>query len=470
MLFNSFDFFLFLFIVLITFWLLPAKFKWIFLLISSYFFYAQWNPIYLLLLIFTTVIDYTIALKITSSKAKFKSKLGIYLSVIMNLGVLFIFKYYNFFHESIKEIYKLFSIEYNYNTSTLLLPVGISFYTFQVLSYSIDVYKKVIVPEKRIGKFALFVSFFPQLVAGPIERAKDLLPQINKQRFRINSENARIGLLYIFWGLFQKVAIADNIATLVDKVYENPLNVESGLLLYTVLLFSFQIYTDFAGYSNMAVGIAKLFGYELTLNFKSPYLSPSISIFWKNWHISLSRWVKDYIYIPLGGNRISVQKTYINLIITFFIVGLWHGASFNFIFWGLLNGLFLILERLLHLKNESKNTIVNSFRIILTFVLISLIWVPFRAKSISETIDIFKKIMFDFKLAELKFWIVENISSIFIIPLILLISIELIIKKRNLESILTWKKHQQILFFLMLIFTIILTGKTNGGAFIYFQF
>lgn len=470
MLFNSFDFFLFLFIVLITFWLLPAKFKWIFLLISSYFFYAQWNPIYLLLLIFTTVLDYTIALKLTSSNDKITSKLGIYLSMIMNLSVLFIFKYYNFFQESMKEIYKLFSIEYTYNTSTLLLPVGISFYTFQVLSYSIDVYKKVIVPEKSIGKFALFVSFFPQLVAGPIERAKDLLPQINKKSYNINVENIKIGCLYICWGLFQKVAIADNIAVLVDKVYENPVNVESGLLLYTALLFSFQIYADFAGYSNMAVGIAKLFGYELTLNFKSPYLSPSVTIFWKNWHISLSRWVKDYIYIPLGGNKISVRKTYINLIFTFLIVGLWHGASFNFIFWGLLNGLLLILERLTHLRNESKNAIVNSVRIMMSFVLISLIWIPFRAKSITETIYILKKIILEFNLFELRYWILENISSLYMIPLCVLISVELILKRKNLETVLSWKKYYQILFFIILFFTIILTGKTNGGAFIYFQF
>lgn len=264
-------------------------------------------------------------------------------------------------------------------------------------------YRKTIEPEKNLGKFALFVSFFPQLVAGPIERAKDLLPQINKKVHQFKYENIKIGVLYILWGLFQKVAIADNIAILVDKVYESPTSVDSGLLTYTCILFSFQIYTDFAGYSNMAIGIAKLFDYHLILNFKTPYLSSSVTSFWKKWHISLSNWVKDYIYIPLGGSRVAIPKIYLNLIITFLIVGLWHGASINFIFWGFLNGFFLILERIFKVRNDSKYLVINWIRTLFVFLLISLIWVPFRAQNLQDTFFIYKKILVDFNIFELRY-------------------------------------------------------------------
>ena len=470
MLFNSFDFFFFLTIVFIFHWLIPAKFKWILLLASSYFFYGQWNSIYLLLLIFTTVLDFFLALKLTSSNIEFKRKLGISLSLILNLGVLFLFKYYNFFQDSIKEFYGFFHLNYTYVKSTLLLPVGISFYTFQVLSYSIDVYRKTIEPEKNLGKFALFVSFFPQLVAGPIERAKDLLPQINKKVHQFKYENIKIGVLYILWGLFQKVAIADNIAILVDKVYESPTSVDSGLLTYTCILFSFQIYTDFAGYSNMAIGIAKLFDYHLILNFKTPYLSSSVTSFWKKWHISLSNWVKDYIYIPLGGSRVAIPKIYLNLIITFLIVGLWHGASINFIFWGFLNGFFLILERIFKVRNDSKYLVINWIRTLFVFLLISLIWVPFRAQNLQDTFFIYKKILVDFNIFELRYWVLENLSSLYILPLLTLILIEILTFKTGLNSILKWRNMYKFLFYSIVLFLIILVGQTKGGAFIYFQF
>ncbi len=470
MLFNSFDFFLFLIIVLFIYWILPSKYRWILLLLSSYFFYAQWNASYLLLLIFTTFLDFFLSIKLTSSPIKIRRKLGITLSVIMNLGVLFLFKYFNFFQQIITDIVSCFDIKYTLTNSELLLPVGISFYTFQVLSYSIDVYRKTIEPERNIGKFALFVSFFPQLVAGPIERAKDLIPQVNKLKHTFNQENLKIGLTYIIWGLFQKVAVADNISILVDKVYENPMNANSGLLIFTSLLFSIQIYTDFAGYSNMAIGIAKLFDYNLIINFNSPYISSSITSFWKKWHISLSNWVKDYIYIPLGGNRVLKHRIYFNLIITFFIVGLWHGASYNFLIWGLLNGILLIIERLFNIRNESKNKIINFARMIFIFFLISLIWIPFRSQTLGVTFYIYRKILTDFNLFQLKYWINENISSLFTIPIIILIIIEILTHKLGFISILSWKKNYKIIFYLIIIFSIIFLGQTKGGAFIYFQF
>ena len=343
MLFNSLEYIVFFIAVFILYWLIPAKHKWLLLLISSYFFYMCWEPIYILLILLSTGIDYFLCLHLTGSEHKKNRKIGLYLSVISNLSILFLFKYFNFFQTELQHLLSYFDVNYSPSTSTLLLPLGISFYTFQTLSYSIDVYRKVITPEKHFGKFALYVSFFPQLIAGPIERAKDLIPQLQTKIRKFNTEDFKNGILLFVWGLFKKVVVADNCAILVERYFENSTNETGGTMLFATYLFAIQIYCDFSGYSDMAIGSARMLGIKLKTNFKTPYFSSSITKFWHRWHISFSQWIRDYIYIPLGGNRMSKYRVAFNLLITMTIGGLWHGASWNFVLWGIVNGVLLIL-------------------------------------------------------------------------------------------------------------------------------
>ncbi len=331
MLFNSLAFAIFLPIVFGLYWALPHRLRWAVLLLSSCYFYMSWNAKYIILILFTTIVSYISA--ILMERFSLKRKVLLLLTLSVSLGILFIFKYFNFVSESFSQICRLLSIPIHSVTLKLILPVGISFYTFQTLSYVIDVYKGKVKAEHHFGKYAAFITFFPQLVAGPIERTENLLHQINEKHF-FDYEQAAYGMKLMAWGFFKKLVIADNLAVFVDLIYGNVSSYQGFSLILATVFFSIQIYCDFSGYSDIAIGTARLFGIELMTNFRSPYFSGTVKEFWSRWHISLSTWFRDYIYIPLGGNRKGRIRQYTNLMITFFASGAWHGANWTFLMWG----------------------------------------------------------------------------------------------------------------------------------------
>ncbi|ERJ93747.1 alginate O-acetyltransferase AlgI family protein, partial [Treponema lecithinolyticum ATCC 700332] len=346
MLFHSIKFFIFFPIVTILylFFVRVIKKNWLnqlLLLAASLYFYACWNPKYLLLILSSVFITWASGILMTDKPQRYK-KIVLFMSLLSNLGILFFFKYYNFFANTINILYTKLHIHTQIPAFNVLLPVGISFYTFQALGYSIDVYRGAVKPEKNIITYALFVTFFPQLVAGPIERTGHLLPQF-KSNHDFDYTRVTDGLKLALWGMFKKIVIADQLAVYVDKVYSSPTEYQSIALILATVFFAFQILCDFSGYSDIAIGCAKILGFSLNKNFDSPYLARNIADFWKRWHISLSTWFRDYLYIPLGGNRCFCIRHYFNLLITFILSGLWHGASITFIFWGLIHGLFLVI-------------------------------------------------------------------------------------------------------------------------------
>lgn len=390
MLFNSLSYAIFLPIVFILYWSLPHKYRWLLLFAASYYFYMSWNVKYVFLIAFTTIVSYFAALGIEKSKDKSVKKIIIGLTLISCLGVLFIFKYFNFFAGTIFDIAGVMGIKLHPVTLNLLLPVGISFYTFQTLSYVIDVYRGSIKAERNLGIYATFVSFFPQLVAGPIERTSNLLPQIKKEH-TFNYEQTTYGLKLMAWGFFKKIVIADNFSPYADQVFNNIYSYRGFSLILAAFLFTIQIYCDFSGYSDIARGTAKLLGIELMVNFKSPYFATSIHEFWSRWHISLSTWFKDYVYIPLGGNRVSKLRNYLNLLITFLVSGLWHGANWTFVLWGGIHGMAQIIENATGIrKRKSQSALMKFFRTILVFAFAMLAWVFFRSQNMNEAIHWFK--------------------------------------------------------------------------------
>jgi len=343
MLFNSLNFLFFFPVVTALYYMIPHRFRWILLLASSYYFYMCWKVEYIVLILITTLITYFTGLGIGKAKEKKKKKKYLVFCICSNLLILLIFKYFNFFNNSFKEIFDYFNIFYNIPSFNLLLPVGISFYTFQSLSYSIDVYNGQKEPEKHFGIFAVYVAFFPQLVAGPIERSTKLLPQFyNKIEFKYSQVTD--GLRQMAWGFFKKIVIADRLSLLVNQVYNNADSYTGVPLIIGTYFFSFQIYCDFSGYSDIAIGAAKVLGIDLSKNFKYPYFAKDINDFWRRWHITLSTWFRDYLYFPLGGNRVSAKKWCYNILIVFILSGLWHGASWTFIIWGTLHGFFIIVN------------------------------------------------------------------------------------------------------------------------------
>lgn len=357
MLFNSIEYLIFLPIVFVLYWFVVnknLKFQNILLLIASYVFYGWWDYRFLSLIVFSSFLDYFVGIKLFEAIDEKKRKLWLYVSLFSNLGLLGLFKYYNFFADSFAVAMQGIGWQVDDLTLNIILPVGISFYTFQTLSYSIDIYRRTLEPTKNIVSFFTYVSFFPQLVAGPIERASNLLPQIEAKR-KFSRESFNEGILQIGIGLFRKVVIADNLAVYVDAVYANSELHNSSTLLLATVFYSFQIYYDFAGYSDIAIGTAKLFGFNFAPNFNFPYFSKSITEFWRRWHMSLSFWLRDYLYISLGGNRKGIKITYRNLLLTMLLGGLWHGSSWNFVIWGAIHGLFLSVEKysfsLLKIKN-----------------------------------------------------------------------------------------------------------------------
>lgn len=362
-----------------------------------------WRVDYVLLIIISTLVDYYSGIKMSAEKEKKKRKPWLILSLFVNLGILFGFKYFNFLGENINTLFNQFNIFYNVQFFDVLLPVGISFYTFQTLSYTIDVYNGKTPAEKHLGVFAVYVSFFPQLVAGPIERSKRLLPQFFVEH-KFTYERARSGLQQMMWGFFKKVVIADRLAIVVDGVYNNVENYSGLALIVATIFFAFQIYCDFSGYSDIAIGSARIMGFELMDNFKRPYFSKSIGEFWRRWHISLSTWFRDYLYIPLGGNRVVKWRWYYNLFITFLISGLWHGAAWTFVTWGALHGSYLIAEILLKKPKKNmlkktglKETFIYKFlQVFITFSLVVFAWIFFRANSMSDAFYIITYMFVDF--------------------------------------------------------------------------
>lgn len=466
MLFNSLAYILFFPIICILYWSILPKFRNIILLIASYYFYMSWEPAYAILIMITSLSTWGCA--ILTDKNEEQKKLIITLCIIVNLMILFTFKYYNFAINTITSLVSLADFKLFIPHSEFLLPVGISFYTFQCIGYIIDVYRKDIKPERDLITYALFVSFFPQLVAGPIERAKNLLPQFHAKH-TFDGDSFIDGLKMMIWGFFMKLCIAGNVAPYVDAVYNNVPNHNGTSFLLATFFFTFQIFCDFGGYSLIAIGTAKCLGFKLMQNFNHPYLSLSVKEFWRRWHISLSSWFSDYVYIPLGGSRCSKVKHFRNLIITMLTSGLWHGANWTFVCWGGLHGLYLICYSC-YSKFTNKKPIAPKFlRIIVTFFFISFAWIFFRANSISEAFIIIKSIVTNhgplFK--------GEGIPSL-VLP-VLMIGILLFKEIKDEYHLRIALMHNSnpwisVLSSSVIITVILLCAEFNSGQFIYFQF
>lgn len=477
MLFNSIDFAIFLPAVFILYWLVfnkNLKSQNALILLASYVFYGWWDWRFLALLLFSTVIDYTIGIQIGKLGNDRHRKLLLLMSLIVNLGLLGFFKYYNFFVDNFTSAFTFFGGSINPNTLSIILPVGISFYTFQTLSYTIDVYRKKMEPTKDFMGFAAFVSFFPQLVAGPIERASNLLPQFYKRR-KFKLEEAIIGINQIIWGLFKKIVIADNCAQFANEIFSNHTNLSSATLILGVIYFSFQIYGDFSGYSDIAIGTARLFNFKLMVNFRYPYFSRDIAEFWRRWHISLTTWFRDYVYIPLGGSRVSRSKQIRNVFIVFVVSGLWHGANWTFVVWGAINALFF-MPLLLSNRNKTHTDTVafnkkfpsfrEAFSMLTTYCIVLMGWVFFRAPSVKDAIEFIRGILkldFNMEMLYLERYTFE------LLPLILiLLGIEW--RSRNKEFPL-YSTHPTYIKSSLIIAMILIFGSfSKAQDFIYFQF
>lgn len=436
------------------------------LLVASYIFYSWWDWRFLFLIIFSSSIDYLIGLKIFHTQQQGKRQKWLVASLVANLGVLSLFKYFNFFSSSLQDILSLLGWQVDTITLNLILPIGISFYTFQTLSYTIDIYRGKLQPSKSIISFFLYVSFFPQLVAGPIERGTNLLPQIDTPRI-FKYELFKAGLFQIFIGLFRKMVIADSLGVYVDSVYGYPESQNSTTILIATIFYAFQIYFDFAGYSDIAIGSAKLLGFHFNQNFNLPYFSQSIAEFWRRWHISLSFWLRDYLYISLGGNRKGIRITYRNLMLTMLLGGLWHGSSWNFVIWGGIHGIALICERVLFNTKDKK---LGWIGCCYTFLIVLISWIFFRAQDLKSALFILNKLL------EMNFTLEFNNYLNLIIKLsfflTLGLSFDLFLFKKNipLEDIgknFSFMKLTGWITLLILMLTLFYSTSEN---FIYFQF
>jgi len=474
MLFNSIDFLIFFILVYIAYWLLNNRItsQNILLLITSYIFYAWWDWRFLSLIIISSFIDYTAGLKIYHNNSEKYKKLWLYVSLIANLGLLGFFKYYNFFVGSFTELFTTFGININTHTLNIILPVGISFYTFQTLSYTIDIYRGTFKPTKSIISFFTYIAFFPQLVAGPIERASNLLPQIEKKR-NFNVQNFKEGVFQIFVGLFRKIVIADTLAKYVDTIYGNIEIYNSSTILLATLFYTFQIYYDFSGYSDIAIGTAKLLGFKFNQNFNLPYFSKSLTEFWRKWHMSLSYWLRDYLYISLGGNRKGIKITYRNLLLTMLLGGLWHGSSWNFVIWGGIHGVVLSIEKYLKKYNLTKylnSKIISFFGLFITFSIVLFSWIFFRSQTIEDSIIAIKHILnFSFE----KPFIGDInivITGIFVLFIGVIFDLFLYKKNYNLETIGSRYSTIKVAGIVSGIIILIALFYSSSNNFIYFQF
>lgn len=479
MLFNSFDFLLFFPIVVILYWVLPHRFRNPMLLLASYYFYMNWEPVYALLILFSTVTTWGCGMLIGKGEkggtsvddTGRKSRRWLSLCIVLNICILFTYKYLEFIGNSIHDLFLAVGIAIPIPHFELLLPVGISFYTFQAIGYIVDVYRGDIKPERNFFTYALFVSFFPQLVAGPIERAKNLLPQFHTVH-RFNGDNMIDGLKMMAWGYFMKLCIADSVAPYVNAVFNN-IDMHNGKTIWLAsFMFTFQIFCDFAGYSLIAIGTARCVNFRLMQNFRQPYLSRNVKEFWRRWHISLSSWLSDYIYKPLGGSRVSDAKHHRNLLITFLASGLWHGANWTFVVWGAYHGVLQSLHKIgSKIKKPAfySSKTVTVLGVLGTFVLVLLGWVLFRANSLSDAMTAYRKMLHPSGML----YNGEGKPAI-VLPLLMILILMAREIRNELEIKLRLTSNQNLVISGMstacLIFLIILCANFDGGQFIYFQF
>ncbi|MBU2508471.1 MAG: MBOAT family protein [Bacteroidetes bacterium] len=481
MLFNSIDFAVFLPIVFVLYWFLINRNRTaqnLLIVAASYIFYGWWDWRFLSLIAFSTLVDYAVGIGLSKSTEQRKRTLLLWTSITANIGLLGFFKYYNFFLDNLITSFTLFGFSIKANSLNIILPVGISFYTFQTLSYTIDVYKQKLEPTKDFISFAAFVSFFPQLVAGPIERASNLLPQFFVKR-NFEYSNAVNGLRQILWGLFKKVVIADNCAEYANMIFNNSASYSGSAFFLGAVFFAFQIYGDFSGYSDIAIGTARLFGFNLMRNFNFPYFSRDIAEFWRRWHISLSTWFRDYLYIPLGGSKGGTWAKVRNTFIIFIVSGFWHGANWTFIIWGALNALYFL--PLLLLKQNRANieivaqgkifpTLKEGLSILLTFVLTNIAWIFFRAENIGHAVNYLSEIF------SKSFFTAPHITDKMVIVIMLIVffvATEWIGRERQyaIENVgLKWYRLFRWAYYSFIIFLIGMYMQTAETPFIYFQF
>ena len=479
MYFNSLDFALFLPIVFILYWFVTnknLKLQNALLVVASYVFYGWWDWRFLSLIVFSSLVDYTIGLQLNHTAQPSKRKLLLWSSILVNLGFLGFFKYYNFFIDSFVEAFSFFGSPIQPNTLDIILPVGISFYTFQTLSYTIDVYKRKLEPTRDIVSFLAFVSFFPQLVAGPIERATHLLPQFYKKR-KFHYSQAVDGCRQILWGFFKKVVIADNCAEYANQIFNNSAEHSGSTLLMGALFFTFQIYGDFSGYSDIAIGTSRLFGFDLKQNFAFPYFSRDIAEFWRRWHISLSTWFRDYLYIPLGGSQGGTWMKVRNTFIIFLVSGFWHGANWTFIIWGFLNALYflpllLAKRNRTHLNVVAQDSILPSIKELaqmgLTFGLTVIAWVFFRAESVTHAVTYLKG-LFSSSLLSLPTIRPTNL----LVLILFFIGIEWIGRRQHYAIEVLLLKQSRVIrwaFYMIVIALVFVFSSDTQQEFIYFQF
>ena len=470
MLFNSFEFALFLPTVFILYWALPGRFRNSLLVVASYVFYAAWDWRFLGLLLLSTATDFFVARRLESEAGARPRRVLLAISFAVNLGVLGFFKYFNFFVDSMVGLFEQFGMNADAPTLRVILPVGISFYTFQTLAYTIDVYRGRAAAEHNFQTFALYVAFFPQLVAGPIERAQRLIPQLKEPKTRLTYELFRSGAFLILLGLFKKIAIADTLAPYVDEAFTSSATAGWVELLVGVYAFSLQIYGDFSGYTDIARGTSRLLGIDLMVNFDQPYLSRNITNFWRTWHISLSTWLRDYLYIPLGGNRKGGLLTYRNLMITMLLGGLWHGAAWTFAAWGGLHGLYLAVHRRAREKSPKKATDPLSAKDVLptlaTFNLVCLAWVFFRADTFGQAFDVL------WGIATLRSGS-PDMDALWLVILLGAIVIAMDVAQRNSAShtaVLRWPAPARGFTYAVLLLGVVIFAGAQQVPFIYFQF
>jgi len=475
MLFNSIDFAIFLPLVFLLYWFVTNRslsLQNLFIVLASYVFYAWWDYRFLLLIALSTIVDYIVANQLKKQEKQKQRKLLLMVSLFFNLGLLAFFKYFNFFIESWVDVWQGIGITMHATTLQIILPVGISFYTFQTLSYTIDVYRKKLEPTTNFIQFAAFVSFFPQLVAGPIERATHLLPQFSKKRV-FNSSYAISGFYLIIWGLFKKVVIADNCAFFVNQIFDIPTGHSSMELFLGAILFGFQIYGDFSGYSDIAIGVARLFGFSLMVNFSFPYFSRDIAEFWRRWHISLSTWFRDYLYIPLGGSRGNSWQRIRNVFIVFLVSGFWHGANWTFIIWGMIHAM-LFLPLLLTKKNRThidstKISLKHIPKLLGTFILVSLAWIFFRADNVTIAYQFIIDI-FSFDNGNLSLFYKNSktvlLTAIVGFSILIMLLFELFAVQKNEKEVIL-SPFKAIFIIILIVFMGVFK---NPSDFIYFQF
>jgi alginate O-acetyltransferase complex protein AlgI len=488
MLFNSIDFVFFFAVVTTLYFLLPHKFRWFLLLAASCFFYMFFKPVYILILGFTIVIDYYAGILLENEPDQKKKKRYLVMSLVANIGVLAVFKYYNFLNGNISGLSSMMGYRNPIPYLHILLPIGLSFHTFQAMSYTIEVYRGHQKAERHFGIYALYVMFYPQLVAGPIERPQNMLHQFHEKKY-FNYNNAVIGLRLMLWGLFKKSVIADRLALVTDPVFNNPGIYSASAILIAAIFFSFEIYCDFSGYSDIALGTARVMGFDLMKNFDRPYSAKKVSEFWRRWHISLSTWFKDYLYIPLGGNRVSVPRRHLNLFIVFVVSGLWHGADWKFIIWGALHGAYMIFggitedgrRRLWSATGIPRVKWLDNFiQKATTFALVTIAWIFFRANSTKDALYMVCKIPMVFaewyhtaanKINALNLPMSTGKLLLCVAVVVVMEWVHTIQKKRSLNTLLqNQPRPVRWLAYYAFVLAVIYMGVFHNRQFIYFQF